>query len=195
MRRLAALVLALFALVAALPAAADVPPRTVATVDGTRIGRSTFDHWLRAAARGERPRSPVPRPGTRRWRVLSAQVMEFLIGGRWIALEARERGIRVSRRMVRRTFERQRRESFPSEREYRRWLRSSGQTERDLLFRVRLDMLSDRVRRHALRGIEDPEEQQRRLEEFVADFRAKWRARTECAPRFLVPECGNAPAT
>jgi hypothetical protein len=57
MRRLAALVLALFALVAALPAAADVPPRTVATVDGTRIGRSTFDHWLRAAA-ARRSRGP-----------------------------------------------------------------------------------------------------------------------------------------
>jgi hypothetical protein len=188
-------VLALCLLGVTPAAVADVPPGAVATVDGTTISRATFDRWLLPAARADGPRATVPRAGTRRWRRVRTRVMTFLLNARWVALEARERGIRVSRRMVRRQLEDDIRGSFPNRREFHRWRREAGLTYAQLLFRTRDNMLATRMRFQAMGGSEDPEEQERLLEEHAEALRAKWRARTECAPRFLVPECGNAPAT
>jgi hypothetical protein len=60
-----------------------------------------------------------------------------------------------------------------------------------LRLRVRLDLLSDRLRKRAVAGTDDPERQQARLLAFVVDFDARWQAQTRCSPLFtqLVERC------
>ncbi len=84
--------------------------------------------------------------------LLRDQVMQFLISSEWIEAEADERGIEATDREVDRTFEDQKRQSFPSDVEYRQFLQASGQTEADLKFRVRLDVLSNKVREEIVKG-------------------------------------------
>jgi foldase protein PrsA len=51
----------------------------------------------------------------------------------------------VTPEQVRRAFARQKRQAFPTEQAFRRFLRASGMTEADLLERVELDMLQKRL--------------------------------------------------
>jgi foldase protein PrsA len=78
--------------------------------------------------------------------LLREQVMQFLISSEWIEKEAESRGIEASDAEVDRMFEQQKRQSFQNEGQYREFLKASGQTEADLKFRIRLDVLSNKVR-------------------------------------------------
>jgi hypothetical protein len=174
---------------AAALAGGQPPPEPVAltarhpiVVHGTRISRGFLWHWMEIAGHSI-PDSPR--------RQLRLQVSDLLISSRWIRLEAAERGIEVNRGEVTRALRRQRRQSFPRRRDYRKFLRDSGQTERDIRFRIQLDLLSDRIRKAVTEGAATPEEQQARLDEFVVEFRRKWRSRTVCREPWVTPDCGQ----
>jgi foldase protein PrsA len=83
---------------------------------------------------------------------LRTQVMQFLISAEWIQQEADARGIKASDKEVKKEFEDQKKQSFPKEKDYQDFLKSSGQTEADLLFRVKLDVLSNQVREKIVAG-------------------------------------------
>jgi foldase protein PrsA len=86
---------------------------------------------------------------------LKQQVMQFLISAEWIEQEADARGIEVSDAEVQKQFEDQKKQSFPNEKQYQQFLKTSGQTEDDLLFRVKLDVLSTKVRDEIVQGTDD----------------------------------------
>ena len=86
---------------------------------------------------------------------LKQQVMQFLISAEWIEQEADARGIEVSDAEVQKQFEDQKKQSFPNEKQYQQFLKTSGQTEADLLFRVKLDVLSTKVRDEIVQGTDD----------------------------------------
>jgi foldase protein PrsA len=83
---------------------------------------------------------------------LKQQVMQFLISAEWIQQEADSRDIEVSDEEVQKQFEDQKNQSFPGEKQYQQFLETSGQTEEDLLFRVKLDVLSNKVREEIIEG-------------------------------------------
>ncbi|HYH57994.1 MAG TPA: peptidyl-prolyl cis-trans isomerase [Thermoleophilaceae bacterium] len=83
---------------------------------------------------------------------LKQQVMQFLISAEWIQQEAEDRDIEVTEEEVQKQFEDQKKQSFPNEKDYQQFLETSGQTEDDLLFRVRLDVLSNKVREAIIEG-------------------------------------------
>ncbi|HEX2398171.1 MAG TPA: peptidyl-prolyl cis-trans isomerase [Solirubrobacteraceae bacterium] len=83
---------------------------------------------------------------------LRDQVLQFLIQAQWLQGEAEDQGIEVSSKEVQRSFEQQKRQSFPSEADYRRFLRTSGMTQQDILLRVRLDLVSNKIRDKVIRA-------------------------------------------
>jgi foldase protein PrsA len=86
---------------------------------------------------------------------LKQQVMQFLISAEWIQQEAESRDIEVTDEEIQKQFEDQKNQSFPNEKDYQQFLESSGQTEEDLLFRVKLDVLSNKVREEIIEGSGD----------------------------------------
>ena len=62
--------------------------------------------------------------------------MQFLVSAKWIEGEAKERGVSATPAEVERQFEQTKDQSFPNEKAYQRFLKTSGQTEEDLQFRV-----------------------------------------------------------
>jgi parvulin-like peptidyl-prolyl isomerase len=120
---------------AAAPAAAQ-DPFTVTTPDGMVYGATAEDlgHWTDVARRSESGRQSA------------ALAFQLLVGHAWILGEAAERGIEVTHEEAVAEFRRQRDSSFSNRRQYRRFLRESGQNVDDLLFRVRHDMLSTAIR-------------------------------------------------
>jgi foldase protein PrsA len=80
------------------------------------------------------------------------QVMQFLIQSDWVQGEARDQGIKVSDSEVRKSFDKQKKQSFPTDAQYQQFLKSSGMTEADILMRVRLDLVSNKIRKKVTKG-------------------------------------------
>lgn len=83
---------------------------------------------------------------------LKQQVMQFLVSAEWIQQEAQKEGVKVSDAAVQKQFQDQKKQSFQKESDYQTFLKNSGMTEADLLFRVRLDVISNDVRNKIIKG-------------------------------------------
>jgi len=83
---------------------------------------------------------------------LRDQVLQLLTSFEWIEGEAEEQGIKVSDAEVKKSFEQQKKQSFPKEADYKKFLKDYGQTEQDVMQRVRLDLLSNKIRDKVIKG-------------------------------------------
>ena len=76
---------------------------------------------------------------------LKQDVMQFLIQGEWVQQEADERGIEVKPAELRKALDDQKKQVFPNDKQYQQFLKSSGMTEDDVLFRVKLNELQRKL--------------------------------------------------
>jgi foldase protein PrsA len=83
---------------------------------------------------------------------LRDQVLQLLISFKWIEGEAKEMGVKVSDAEVKKSFDKQRKQAFPKDADFQKFLKDSGQTEADILKRVRLDALSNKIREKVTKG-------------------------------------------
>src|SRR5215217_6464574 len=83
---------------------------------------------------------------------LRDQVLQLLISFQWIEGEAKEQGVKVSDAEVKKSFDQQRKQAFPKDADFQKFLKDSGQTEEDILQRVRLDALSNKIREKVTKG-------------------------------------------
>jgi foldase protein PrsA len=83
---------------------------------------------------------------------LKQQVMQFLVSAEWIQQEAQKQNVKVSDKEVQKQFADQKKQSFQKEADYKKFLANSGMTEADLIFRVKLDVISNSVRTKVIKG-------------------------------------------
>jgi foldase protein PrsA len=107
---------------------------------------------------------------------LRDQVVSLLISYRWIQGEADQRNIKVTDAEVQKSFEQQKKQNFPKESDYQNFLKKYGQTQADILMRVRLDLLSNKIRDQVIKGKDNVSDAQ------IQDFYNKNKS------RFSTPE-------
>ena len=83
---------------------------------------------------------------------LKQQTMQFLISAEWLQQEAAKRGVKATPAQVRTTFEQQKKQAFPKEADYQTFLQRSGRTEQDLLFQVKLSVLTNQLQAKVVQG-------------------------------------------
>jgi foldase protein PrsA len=83
---------------------------------------------------------------------LREQVLGLLISFEWIQREAKEQGVSVTDAEVKKSFDEQKKQSFPKDADYQKFLTTSGQTNEDVMMRVRLDALSNKIRDKVTKG-------------------------------------------
>jgi foldase protein PrsA len=86
------------------------------------------------------------------YEALRDQVMQLLTRFEWIEGEAKERDIKLTDADVKKSFEEQKKQAFPKEADYQKFLKQNGQSEDDILARVRLDLLSNKIRDEIIKG-------------------------------------------
>jgi len=86
------------------------------------------------------------------YNTLRDQVVQLLISFKWIQGEADAQGIKVSDADVKKAFDQQRKQSFPKDADYQKFLKTSGQSQDDIMQRVRLDLLSNKIRDKVIKG-------------------------------------------
>ena len=83
---------------------------------------------------------------------LRNQVLQLLISFKWIQGEAEAMKVSVKDSEVQKSFTDQKKQSFPKDADYKKFLSTSGQTEQDILQRVKLDLLSNKIRDKVVKG-------------------------------------------
>ena len=83
---------------------------------------------------------------------LRDQVMQFLVSSDWIIGESKDQGIKLSDKEVDKQFETTKKQSFPKEADFKKFLTQSAMTIADVKFRVRVDTLSNKLRDKVTKG-------------------------------------------
>ncbi len=86
------------------------------------------------------------------YNALRDQVMQFLISAAWIQGEASNQGVKLTDAQAQAAFLKQKKQSFPKEADFQKFLKTSGMNQDDLLFRVRVDQLSTKLRDKITKG-------------------------------------------
>src|ERR671915_94052 len=79
---------------------------------------------------------------------LRGDVMQFLIQAEWVEQEAKEQDVQVSDQEVRNRLEEEKKRAFPGkdgEKRYQDFLKTSGMSEEDILFRFQLETLQQKL--------------------------------------------------
>lgn len=145
-----ALFVALFAIVAISEGVGDpsIPEGDVILVeeapgDSGHISKEEFDHAMELAAAGER--KDVPKPGTKQYEELKETALTGLVEGIWLEGEAEEMGIEVTPQKIEQEFQKIKKENFPTQAEFKKFLKESKFTQEDLDERVKLQILAQEV--------------------------------------------------
>jgi foldase protein PrsA len=102
---------------------------------------------------------------------LRNQVLQLLISFKWIQGEADAMDVKVTDAEVKKSFDQQKKQSFPKEADYQKFLKTSGQSEQDILQRIKLDLLSNKIRDKIVKGKDQVSDAA------IADFYNKNKAR------------------
>src|SRR4051812_39802281 len=86
------------------------------------------------------------------YEALRDQVLQLLISFQWIQGEAKDLGVKVTDAEVKKQFDKQKKASFPKAADYDKFLKDSGQSQKDILLRVKLDVLSNKIREKVTKG-------------------------------------------
>jgi foldase protein PrsA len=83
---------------------------------------------------------------------LRNQVVGLLVSYQWIEGEAAKQGVKVTDAEVKKSFDAQKKQNFPKEADWQKFLKTSGQSQEDILLRVKLDLLSQKIRDKVIKG-------------------------------------------
>ena len=157
----------------------------VAEVDGTEIERTTFDRWatMVAARSGKTAGKPS--------RDVRDQVLQLLISFQWLEGEAEEQNIKVSDADVKKSFDQQKKQSFPKDADYKKFLKDSGQSEEDIMLQVKADLLASKIRDKVVKGKDKVTDAQ--IEDFYNKNKARF-AQPERRDLLVVLTKGKAKA-
>jgi hypothetical protein len=173
--------------VAGAASLAQAPAQILVCVQSVPITGAEFTHWVEVAEKsgGGKPKNLAGERG------VTEESLGFLISSDWLVDEARALHIHLAARTVRRNFERVRAQQFPKPGEFGAFMKRTGQTPADLMFRVRLNLLSKRIEAHVEAKARGVQAQQRALSRFIKDFKRHWQSRTYCTTEYAVPDCGH----
>lgn len=102
---------------------------------------------------------------------LRDQVMQLLITADWLQGEAADQGVKASDKDVANAFAQLKRTQFPTPAAFQRFLSTSGYTMQDVLFRVRINVLTDKIRQKVIGSKSKPTQAQ------IADYYNKNKTR------------------
>ncbi|HXD54270.1 MAG TPA: peptidyl-prolyl cis-trans isomerase [Solirubrobacteraceae bacterium] len=85
------------------------------------------------------------------YKSLQQEVLGFLISSSWVLGEAKSLGVKVSDKEVENQFLHIKHQQFPKPAEFEKFLSTSGQSVSDLLLRVKLNMLSQKIQQKIIK--------------------------------------------
>jgi foldase protein PrsA len=98
-------------------------------------------------AKGQQPKTEAALKSEceQQYTALKQQALSFLIGVDWVFGQAEEQGIKLSDKEVEQQFNKLKKQQFPKEAEFEKFMASTSYTVSDLLLRVKYGMLTTKI--------------------------------------------------
>jgi len=140
----------------------SVPSGDVAVVeeapgDSGKITRADLDHSLELAAK-QAGQDKVPKPGDPQYDELVEAALGTLLEAAWLEGQADEMGISATDKEVAQELAKVKKENFPKESEFKKFIKESGFTEEDIDERVKLQILSTQIQEQLTADAPQPSE-------------------------------------
>jgi phosphatidylethanolamine-binding protein (PEBP) family uncharacterized protein len=148
----------------------------VAVVAGVPISKAGYQHWLSVETALGAGGSP------------SHQALGFLITSEWVLGEAAARHIAISDAEVKQHYAQLVHQSFPKAGELGKYLAKSGETEADLLARIKVELLASRIAAKVTAG-KGAKQRAALLTGFENNFHAHWKSLTVCHAGYMMEDC------
>ncbi len=145
-------------------------------MSNTEIAKSSYAHWLSV----EKALGVTGNP--------SHQALGFLITSDWVLAEAAARRIAVSEAEVKQRLAQIGRQSFPKAGSLQKFLAKSGETEADLLARVKVELLESRIAAKVTAG-KSAAQRKTILANFQQAFQRHWKSYTICQAGYVMEDC------
>jgi phosphatidylethanolamine-binding protein (PEBP) family uncharacterized protein len=149
---------------------------SVADVDGAPISKASYEHWTGIE-------SKLGASGNAGHRALG-----FLLTSEWVLGEAKARGATVSEAEVKQRFSQLAHQSFPKAGALQKYFSTSGETEADLLARIKVELLAARVAAQVTAG-KSASQHSAILAAFETNFHTHWKALTSCKSGYVMEDC------
>jgi parvulin-like peptidyl-prolyl isomerase len=144
------LFVALFAVVAITEGIGDpdIPDGAIAVIEDApeglgEITQEEFDHALELSA--SESGGKAPKPGDPNYEEAKEGAFTSLVQAIWIQGEAAEHGIEPTQAEVNKELKKIKKESFPTEAEFQKFLKESGYTPGDVIERVKLQTITNQI--------------------------------------------------
>ncbi len=148
----------------------------VAYVASVPISKTSYEHWTGVE-------SKLGASGNAGHRALG-----FLLTSEWVLGEAKARGVSVSNGEVKRRFTQLAHQSFPKAGALQKYLSTSGETEADLLARIKVELLAARIAAQVTTG-KSASQHTAILAAFESNFHTHWKALTSCKSGYVMEDC------
>jgi phosphatidylethanolamine-binding protein (PEBP) family uncharacterized protein len=148
----------------------------VAVVSGIPIPKASYAHWVSIEKALGASSSP------------SHQALGFLITSEWVLGEAAARHITISEAEVKQHYAQLVHQSFPKAGELKKYLAKSGETEADLLARIKVELLASRIAAKVTAG-KSAKQRTALLTGFESNFHAHWKSLTVCHAGYMMEDC------
>jgi foldase protein PrsA len=112
-------------------------------------------------AKGQKPKTEavLKTQCEQQYKALQQTTLGFLISADWVIGQAEEQGVKLSDKEVEKKFNELKKQQFPKEAEFQKFLATTGQTVSDLLLRVKLSLLTtkiqEKVTKEAKKGVNE----------------------------------------
>jgi phosphatidylethanolamine-binding protein (PEBP) family uncharacterized protein len=141
----------------------------VAYVSGTPVAKSAYEHWLSV----ERALG-VSKDAEHR-------ALAFLLTSSWVLGEGAARHIKVSHAEVQKRLRQLEAQDFPKAGELQRYLSKAHETREDLLSRVEVELVQQRIAGQVGSGA--------KLTSFERGFHVHWKSLTSCLAGYVMEDC------
>jgi phosphatidylethanolamine-binding protein (PEBP) family uncharacterized protein len=148
----------------------------VAYVSNTPISKASYKHWRAVESALGAASSPAH------------EALGFLITSEWVLGEAAARHISISEAEVKQHFAQLVHESFPKAGALKKYLAKSGETEADLLARIKVELLASRISAKVTAG-KSASQRSSLLTAFENNFHTHWKSYTSCDPGYVMEDC------
>ena len=148
----------------------------VAYVAGTPIPKSSYTHWVTVETK-------LGGGGNAGHRALG-----FLLTSQWVLGEAKARKIAVSEAEVKQRYAKLVHQSFPKAGSLQKYFSTSGETEADLLARIKVELLAARIAAQVAAG-KSSSQRSSILATFETSFHTHWKALTDCKSGYVMEDC------
>jgi Raf kinase inhibitor-like YbhB/YbcL family protein len=153
----------------------------IVTVEKTPIAKATLEHWMAISAAISHAKAQGDG--------LKNQILGFLITSQWVVGEAAHLGITVSEAQAHTQLRQETAKLYPTASKLKRYLASIGETEADVLMRVKDELLKQKISQRVTGGKTASTEPHLLLSDFQKSFETRWRARTSCQPGYVMEDC------